>query len=227
MEKYPGAYWLGKRIDGIVFDVDGTLTDSVEAYYEVFREATGRFGVPVRREDVLEPMATGSLIWDRAIPWDLEDRDEKIKKIANVISDIFPKAFEHVRPFPDVKLVLEELKKRSVKMAAATSSWSSAIRPLRSPSLAHYFEVFISRDDGLPPKPKPDSILECLNRMEVDPDHALTVGDTALDIRAGKAAGTLTIGVLSGIANRTQLEAEGPTAIIEGVGDLLTNLNLK
>ena len=93
-------------------------------------------------------------------------------------------------------------------------------------SLDHYFKAIVTREDGLKLKPSPDSILECLRRMEVDPAHALTVGDTPMDIQAGKAAGTFTIGVLTGIGNRQQLEAESPTAIIDGVAHILSVLNL-
>ncbi|MDP6180140.1 MAG: HAD family hydrolase [Desulfatiglandales bacterium] len=226
MERSPDVCWLEKRIDGIVFDVDGTLTDSIEAYYEVFREATSRFNIPIKREDVLGPMSTGSLIWERAIPKDIEGRDEKIKQVSNAISEIFPKVFEHVRPFPKVEAVLKALKKRSIKIGVVTSSWGYAIRPLHSYSLTHYLDVVISSEDGYPLKPAPDGILESLNRMEVDPSHALTIGDTLMDIRAGRSAGTLTMGVLSGIGSRAQLEAEGPTAVIENVAELLTLLNL-
>jgi phosphoglycolate phosphatase-like HAD superfamily hydrolase len=63
--------------------------------------------------------------------------------------------------------------------------------------------------------------------MKVEPSHAITIGDTPLDIRAGKAAGTLTIGVLSGIGTRAQLEAEKPTAIIKDISEVLSLLNLE
>ena len=85
----------------------------------------------------------------------------------------------------------------------------------------------MTREDGFPPKPAPDGILECLRRMKVQPNHAIVMGDSPLDIRAGKAAGTLTIGVLSGIGSLTQLEAEAPTAIINHVSQLLPLLNLE
>jgi phosphoglycolate phosphatase-like HAD superfamily hydrolase len=93
--------------------------------------------------------------------------------------------------------------------------------------LSHYFKVIMTREDGFPQKPAPDGILECLRRMKVIPDNAIVIGDTPLDIRAGKAAGTLTIGVLSGIGTRAQLEAEAPTAIIEHISQLLLLLNLE
>ena len=85
----------------------------------------------------------------------------------------------------------------------------------------------MTREEGFPNKPAPDGILECLKRMKIPPNQAITIGDTPLDIRAGKAAGTLTVGVLSGIGSCSQLQAEEPTAIIGGVSDLLSLFNLE
>jgi HAD superfamily hydrolase (TIGR01509 family) len=220
-----GAVWCGRKIEGIVFDVDGTLTDSIEAYYEVFREATARFGIHIKREDVLEPMATGSLIWDRVIPGHIADRDEKTRQIMNVIPQIFREVFQRVKPFPGLAPVLGRLKEKGIRLGALTSSRAVAVRPLYDHSLSIYFKVIMTHEDGFLPKPAPDGILECLRRMEIHPNRALTVGDSPLDIRAGKAAGTLTIGVLSGIGNRAQLEAEEPAAILEDVVELLSSFD--
>jgi len=84
----------------------------------------------------------------------------------------------------------------------------------------------MTHEDGFLPKPAPDGILECLRRMEIHPSNALNIGDSPLDIRAGKVAGTLTVGVLTGIGNRAQLEVEEPTAILERVTELLSLLEL-
>jgi HAD superfamily hydrolase (TIGR01549 family) len=220
----PGISWSGRRIEGIVFDVDGTLTDSIGAYYEVFREVIARFGIQIRKEEILEPMATGSLIWDRIIPEDFPDRDGKIEQIMDIIPKVYQKVFQHIHPFAGLESVLKRLEERKVRLGALTSSRTVAVRPLYQHSLAHYFTVVITREDGFPLKPAPDGILECLKRMNVRPTHAIVVGDTPLDIRAGKAAGTLTIGVLSGIGNQVQLEAEAPTAIIKDISQLLSLL---
>jgi len=222
-----GISWSGRRIEGIVFDVDGTLTNSIEAYYEVFREVTAQFGIQIRKEDVLEPMATGSLIWDRIFPKDLLDRDEKIKQFMKVISQVYEEVFQHVHPFDGLESVLKGLGERGIRLGALTSAREVAVRPLYHHALSHYFIAIITREDGFLPKPAPDGILECLRRMEVSSDHAIIIGDSPLDIRAGKTAGSLTIGVLSGIGSQAQLEAEAPTAIIKHVSQLLSLLNLQ
>jgi len=219
-----GISWSGRKIEGIVFDVDGTLTDSIEAYFEVFREVAAQFGFQIKKEEVLEPMATGSLIWDRIIPRDFPDRDEKIKQFMSVIAQVYQEVFQHVRPFAGLELVLKGLEERGVRLGALTSSRAVAVRPLYHHALSQYFVTIMTREDGFPLKPAPDGILECLKRMNVHATYAIVIGDTPLDIRAGKAAGTLTIGVLSGIGTQMQLEAEAPTAIIKDVSQLLSLL---
>ena len=223
----PNISWSGRRIRGIVFDVDGTLTNSVEAYYEIFREVSARFGIQIKKEDVLEPMATGDLIWDRILPEDFPGRNEKIRQFMNVIPKVYQEVFQRVRPFAGLESVLKKMEEKEITLGALTSSRAFAVRPLSNHGLSHYFKVIMTREDGFPQKPAPDGILECLRRMEVIPSDAIVIGDTPLDIRAGKAAGTLTIGVLSGIGTRAQLKAEAPTAIIEDISQLLMLLNLE
>lgn len=218
--------WRGRRIHGVVLDVDGTLTDSIEAYYQVFAEVTGRLGITVRREDVLEPMATGSLIWDRAIPLDVPDRELKIRRCMEMIPDVFRKVMERADVFPGVEPVLRSLHSAGVILGVVTSSWRPALAPLQRAGLMDVFAAVIAHEDGFPAKPAPDGMVECLRRMEVEPIHAVIVGDSPLDIRAGKAMGALTVAVLSGIGNRLQLEAEHPSAVVESVADLMTLLTV-
>ena len=224
--KSSGISWSDRRIEGIVFDVDGTLIDSVEAYYEVFREVTAQFGIQIRKEEVLEPMVTGSLIWNRIRPEGLPNRDEKIKQFMKVIPQVYEEVFQNVHPFDGLESVFKGLGERGIRLGVVTSARKVAVRPLYDHALSQYFMAIITREDGFLLKPAPDGILECLRRMEVSSDHAIIVGDSPLDIRAGKTAGSLTIGVLSGIGSQVQLEAEAPTAIIKHVSQLLSLLNL-
>ncbi len=222
-----GLSWRGRKIEGIIFDVDGTLTDSIETYYNLFRDVSARFGIHVRKEDVLEPMAMGSLIWDRVIPEGSPERAEKIKLLMKAVLEVYQTAFEHVLPFPGVERVLKKLDEQKIRLGVLTSSRRTAVRPLRHHSISDYFGVILTREEGFPQKPEPGGILECLRRMQVEASHAIMIGDTPLDVRAGKAAGTLTVGVLSGIGTREQLKAEKPTAIINNVSEMLSLLNLE
>jgi phosphoglycolate phosphatase/pyrophosphatase PpaX len=211
-------------VDGIVFDLDGTLTDSIDCYYQVFREAAAQFGISVRREDVLGPMATGSNIWEYAIPKDLEGRDEKIRNVRGVIPGIFKEVLGRAETFREVVGLLKTLEARGIAVGIVTTSWRPALEPLRRDSLLTHFRAVVTHEDGFAPKPAPDGLLECLRQLGVPPHRALFVGDAPADIRAGKAAGTGTIAVLSGVASRDQLVAEDPDAMFENVGCILSAL---
>jgi phosphoglycolate phosphatase len=219
-----GLIWRGRRIEGVVLDVDGTLTDSVDAYYQVFAEIMAAVGISVKREDVLDSMATGSRIWDQAIPVDVPDRELKIKRCMEMLPAVYDKVLEQVQLFPGVQPVLRSLLSAGVTLGLVTSSWRPALAPLERAGLMDLFAAVIVREDGFPAKPAPDGIAECLRRMYVEPVRALTVGDSVVDIRAGKAAGALTVAVLSGIGSRSQLEAERPSDLIRSVADLTTIL---
>lgn len=218
--------WREKRTKGIVFDVDGTLTDSIEAYYEIFREVCARFDIQVCRKDVLEPMAVGSNVWDRAIPHEVPDRQEKIKQCSGILREVFLDVMARTCPFPGLGDLLERLRRNGVTLGILTSSWRPALVPLEENGLIPYFSAVITREDGYALKPAPDGVLACLKLMNVDRCDALAVGDSPLDIRAGKEAGVVTVGVLSGIATREQLEAEIPALIIDGVDALAAVLGL-
>jgi len=218
--------WLGRRIDGIVFDVDGTLTDSIEAYYQIFRQTCARFGIQVTRKSVFEPMAVGSNIWERVIPHDLPDREEKLEQCSQAIRQVYIEIMGRTHPFPGLEEVLLCLRRSGLRLGILTGSWKPALLPMETKGLIAYFAAVITREDGYAIKPAPDGVSACLKLMNVDPAHAIAVGDSPLDIRAGKEAGALTIGVLSGIGSREQLEAEAPTSIIEGVGELTVMLGL-
>lgn len=218
--------WHGRRLKGVVFDLDGTLTDSIEIYYEVLEEICTRVGIRVTREEVLAPLAEGIQFWDQVLPMDVPDREETIRKFRELAAKAFRDALDLVRPVPGVEEVLEALDERGMTIGLVTDSREASLRPLLSHSLMRYFTATITRDDGFPLKPEPEGILECLRRMGISPRNALMVGDSLLDIRAGKDAGTLTIGVLSGLASRGQFQAEEPTALVEDVTEVLSVLNI-
>jgi len=212
--------WRDRTIEGIVFDLDGTLIDSIQVYYEIFRETTAQFGIQLKREGVFESIAMGSFVWDSAIPKDIPDRDDKIQKCREMIPQVFKEAMQRVRPFPGVESALKHFLEKGLQLGLATASGREALQCLNDRSMNRFFKAVVSREDGLPEKPSPALILECLKRMGVDPRNAIAVGDSPLDLRAGALGGLLTIGVLSGIGSRSLLEAENPAIIIDNVTQL-------
>lgn len=225
-DRLNGLTLLERAVGSVIFDVDGTLSDSIDAYYEMFRRVCSGFGIEVQRKEVLEPMIIGDNIWDRTIPIHIPDREDLIKKARAEMPRVYREVISHTKIFPNVELLLKQLTSKGIKLGLLTSSWKYALMPLEQEGLLPYFSVVITKEDGYPAKPKPDGLIACLEQIDAKPSESIIVGDSPVDIKAGKATGVQTIGVMSGIADRATLAAEGPDMILNHVGDLLTVFGL-
>lgn len=215
-------YWRGRRIDGVILDLDGTLTDSIDVYFRAFQETGREFGITFDRESVLRPLAEGEAPWNRAVLDDPTDAEEKMRQFKREARKRFTRTLDQVRPLHGVDGVLAALTARGLKLGVVTDSPAVSFKVLDDYSLSHYFSAMISQNDGVPRKPEPDGIILCLQAMGVSPSNAVTVGDSLLDIWAGRRAGTLTVGVLTGLATRSQFMKADPTAVVERVTDVLS-----
>ena len=214
--------WRDRRIDGVILDLDGTLTNSIDIYFRVFQETGRQFGLIFDRESVLEPLAEGKSLWDLINSDNPEDPEDKVGQFKREVRTRVPMALDQVRPLTGVDEVLDALTARGVKLGVVTDAIAPALEVLDTYSLSDYFSAMISLDDGLPRKPEPYGIIRCLKQMGVRPFNAVTVGDALLDVWAGQRAGTLTVGVLTGLASRRQLMEESPTAVVECVTDIMS-----
>lgn len=222
-----GIIWHGRSLRGIVFDLDGTLTNSIDVFHEVFSDVAGRLDIRISRDKLFTLLSEGMNPWDEALPEGTPNRSEKIEEYNRLAGPRFVASLERVSLLPGVTSLLADLHDRGFTLGLVTDSPKRSLKLLHSRSIAHYFSAMITTDDGVRKKPSPEGLLKCLDRMEISPSNAVFVGDALIDVRAGEQAGTLTIGVLTGLANRRQFEAEGPTALVEDVTQLPSALNLE
>ena len=92
--------------------------------------------------------------------------------------------------------------------------------------MRHLFSGIVGREDVETRKPHPEPVLKCLGYLGLDPHEVAYIGDSPIDIRAGKAAGSYTVGVLTGTSPRDVLRSEGPDHILESVAELCKILYL-
>jgi len=214
-------------VDAVVFDLDGTLIDSIQVHFKVLNTAFERLGLPpVSWEDAMEAAKEGRFDWDRVLPDENKTRrHEIITKCVEIIADIQSEMLRaHVRLIKGSVEVLRAIAETGMKIAIVTSTQERYIRdklyPFDEAGIAYLFEVIITTDDVPLKKPAPAPLIECGRRLGLPPERMVYVGDSHVDIRAGKAAGTKTIGVLTGMDDYDALAAEQPDAILESVLDL-------
>ena len=202
------------KAKGIFFDLDGTIVDSREAYYEAAQTAFQAMGQePLEKEASLE------------IPRRLEQKqpiNDLIKGDARKFLRVYLKAYysittEKAKPLPSVSTALETLSTKA-KLALITMRSvpkESIINELEGFGIAKYFTYVVTALDTHKPKPSPEALIKCVKALDVQICDCVIVGDSISDVRAGKAAGAKTVAVLSGLFSRQELAKENPDLIIK------------
>lgn len=219
-------------MEGLIFDLDGTLIDSVGTYYIMMESVFERLHWPrVSREVMRKAIKDGGFDWDLVLPTGAgRTTEELIASAREVITEMYPRVFEDdVDLVPGAEHLLKKLHDRSVKLGLVTSTLGRFIEfkliPLKKCGLRDLFQSVITLDDVKNRKPSGDPLVECAKRLGEHPEKCAYVGDATVDIVAGKAAGMKTIAVLTGVDDYEALKAEDPDMILESVSQLTERLS--
>lgn len=205
------------RVRAVVFDVDGTLVNSVEGIHVAAARAAATFGLDVPFAAVRRALNTGESLWSLILPEERRGdaelhgilRRETLRHWPDVLS-------ESVRVFPGLEDTLRLLRAAGLRLAIVTGSRGESFLPLRRAGLMEFFDPVVTAHDVERPKPDPEGMLRCLEQLGCVPAEAVYVGDSAHDVAAARAAGMRVIGVLTGAADSASLAAAGADRVIAG-----------
>ncbi len=206
-----------------MFDLDGTLVDSMDCYHAVFVDAFGEMGLPlVEKDDLMALMRHGRNILDVLIPEDWPERAATTERCRLLFRELWEVRSQTDISFHDkVVPAIRVLQKRGLTLGLATAARGAWIqRVLERDGLHTVLGAVVTAADVKQRKPAPDLLVECLRRLGSHPDRSVYVGDSPIDIIAAKAAGVRPIGVLCGASDRDALLDAGPELILEHVGQL-------
>ena len=215
------------NVDAVIFDLDGTILDSIGIYYQIIEIVFQHLDMPMPSEDKLREAAkTGDFEWDEVLPdRTRQEKDRLIKKAGAVVAEIYPKMFEKkVQLTPRAKETLEHISQKGIKMGLVTSTPRQNLifkrHPLANAGIEELLEVVIAADDVPRKKPAADPLLECSRRLGIRAEDSVYVGDSRTDVQAGIAAGMKTVAVLTGFDLKDALKRENPDAVIDSIADL-------
>lgn len=213
---------LPEVIDTVLFDLDGTLMDSFEAFYQICKVACEAVDHPLPERPMLYPvMNEGASFFDICFPADLPQRQSVIDAFVQESQRIrLDYLIRHAHVMPDAAELIKHLHTSKYKLGIITSSRREALAPLDHSLLTEHFDVIVTRDDVTELKPHPEGILLALRALNSDPGKTLMVGDTPMDMLAGKAAGTQTVGMLSSTENEAVLKNACPDMLFSSLSDL-------
>lgn len=213
-------------LQAIVFDIDGTLVDSVDLHAEAWQEAFHHFGYEIRFRDIRQQIGKGG---DQLMPEFIPQSE--LKRIEEPLEHYRSQLWKRkylplVRPFPRVRELFQELKQRGYRLGLASSAKADEIGAYaRLARVEGLMDVATSADDVDCSKPCPDVFAEAIKKLRCKPDEAVVIGDSPYDAHAAAKIGTATIGVLCGGFLEEQLRAAGCVAIYADPTELLFGID--
>ncbi len=208
------------QIRTVIFDLDGTLIDSILDITHCANLALSQLDMPpVTVEQTKKVIGPGDKKFTRMmLPQGEEKRAEEFLRLYR--SFYIERCTQATRLYPGVKQVLDRLGKFKLVLTTNKPRYM-AEKILRHFGLLECFRLCLSPEDVSNPKPDPEMICKALSLLGEAPQRAMVVGDTGNDILAGKRAGTKTCAVTYGYSPRELLEKEEPDFIIDYLTDLI------
>jgi N-acetyl-D-muramate 6-phosphate phosphatase len=209
------------RIKALCFDVDGTLSDTDDLYAQKIVDILPRFLFPnpmqTARRIVMWVESPGNALLGFA---DTLGIDDEMMAFIDLINRHRKHTLKKFLLVPGVDEMLAHMQGRYSMAIVSARDEKSTMRFLTQFDLCNYFEVIITGLSAPHTKPYPDPILLAAQKMGISPRECLMIGDTTVDMRAGKAAGAQTIGVLCGFGEEDELKQLGADFILRSTSDL-------
>lgn len=213
------------RYSVVVFDLDGTLLDTLEDLTDSVNFALGNNGFPERTIDEVRSFVGNGIVKlvERALPGKVSD-ETFARCMADFRTFYSANSAIKTKPYEGINEVLSSLIEHGVKTAVVSNKTDDRTRPL----CEHYFGSLIGysvgKKDGVKPKPEPDAVFEAIAAVGGDRESAVYIGDSEVDIQTAANAGIPLIGVAWGFRGREFLEKNGAAVIADSTGELLNLL---
>lgn len=211
----------------VVFDVDGTLVDTVDLHAQAWVETLRDFGIDVPFDDARGQIGKGGdTFLPVFVPEDvLNEKQEEMEeaRAERYTRDFMPRA----TPFPAVRELFEALRARGLRIALASSGRAEEVEHYKEMlGIADLLDAGTTSDDAERSKPFPDIFQAALARLHLDdPTQAVVVGDTPYDAEAAAKAGLRTVGLLCGGFPEASLRDAGCVAVYRDPAHLLAELD--
>lgn len=205
------------KVRTLLFDLDGTLINSIPLITWSFQMVFEHFGLPWKNGEVLKTIGIPLReVAERYMPGRTGEFVEKYTVYQR------EKHSEYIRPFPGAAEVLDIINSSGYSAAVVTSKRrGQALKDLEVCGLSGYFDATVAVEDVTRPKPDPEPVLKALELLGAKPDSAVFVGDSWYDIMAGRRAGVTTVGVTWGMASREELELKNAEFVVDSWRELM------
>ncbi|MGN0301795.1 MAG: HAD family hydrolase [Anaerotardibacter sp.] len=201
--------------DAFIFDLDGTLLDTLPDLVVTVNSALESMGYPTRtKEEILSFVGDGGrLLMTRALPSDCtEDTIEKAFALFKSNYDEFGLCL--TQEFEGITDVLSQLKQEGKKLAVLSNKFDKGVQDVVNHFFPSLFDVAHGEGERIPRKPDPTGLILTLEELGVSAERAVYFGDTAGDMKTASGAGVYSVGCLWGYQPKERILSENPQVLI-------------
>jgi phosphoglycolate phosphatase len=204
-----------------IFDLDGTLLDTLNDLHASCNYALRTHGMPERSlEEVRQFVGNGvKKLMERAIPDGLENPlfEETLQTFRQ---HYLLHNLDTTLPYPGIMDMLQQLKAQGKRIAVVSNKFYAATQDLCKHFFGDTIQVAIGEREDIKKKPAPDTVLEALRQLQVTRQDAVYVGDSEVDVETARNSGIPCISVLWGFRSKSFLLSHGATTFIETPNEL-------
>ncbi len=211
-----------KKIKAIVFDLDGTLLNTLPDLHSSVNYALDKFGLPHRSEAEVRSFLGNGLkaLAERALPAERKD----------LLDEFFPvlKAYydEHkndlTAPYDGIIEMLKAVKEAGLKSAIVSNKYDAAVQELKDETFTGLIDFALGEGNGIPVKPAPDGVWLAIDKLQVKAKECVYVGDSEVDLLTASNAGLSCIACSWGFRDKDFLIEKGATTVIDIPSELLS-----
>lgn len=213
MVKKGHAMW-----QGVIFDLDGTLLDTIADLGDSMNEVLVNHGWPIFSiADYKEKVGDGiGQLVKRSVPVNIAYDSDVLTPFIQEFINIYEQHWHiKTKPYPGIEPLLHSLQEKGIKMAVLSNKMDAFTQQC----VRHFFpeirfEKVVGAVEGVPKKPDPASVLQIASELHLEPNKVLYVGDTSIDMHTANHAGMQAIGVSWGFRSANQLVESGAKIIL-------------
>ena len=212
----------------VIFDLDGTLLDTIADLAGATNYALAQLGYPTHDTDAIRTFVGNGInkLLERALPAN-EQTEENVMRMRSYFVPYYDAHNADLSsPYPGIEVLLQRLQDNGIEIAVASNKYQEATTKL----VKHYFPTIqfaevLGQRENIPVKPHPTIVFDILNKTGIDKKDVLYVGDSGVDMQTAQNAEVDAIGVTWGFRSRTELETFHPLGIIDKAEEHMDYIN--
>lgn len=214
------------KYNAVIFDLDGTLIDTLEDLRDSVNYALDKYNMPNRNIDEIRSFVGNGIqrLVYKSIP---ENTSEELKEsvLKAFKSHYITNSMNKTRPYNDICALVKKLKEMGLGLAVVTNKTQDAALDIMNAFFKDDFQVVIGQIDGVAQKPQPDGVWRAMELLGATKQNSIYIGDSEVDCLTAKNSGIQIIGVTWGFRGRKTLEENNADYIVDSPDEIIEILS--